>query len=212
MSSLVSIGNSLTSFQENDTSPQVTRNSGGITVVRKGQLKTSEVQTYFGTLNFGIDTDADYTGSYLSEAAASPVSPSKSEVTLTYGPESETEAVGTVVQEIDANAIDIPIAKAPALTSHEVDQNIKNGVEAYLSPQPIYRRTETINAFTFSETNAVDDVGKIDNTPEGLTSPSAGKWLKVGFVVRSTGDNFEKVETWQYAENGWDTDIYDAVA
>ena len=134
-------------------------------------------------------------------------------------PDSAFDTVGTIIQEIDANAIDIPIAKNPSVSPSEVDQNIKDGVEAYLSPQPTYRRTEILDSFAFDETGGpgsiqeiTASVGVIDNTPEGITNPSAGKWLKIGHTVQSTDDTFEQVETWQYASNGWDTTIYSSIA
>jgi len=172
------------------------------------------VKAVTDSLVFGT-ADGEYTNAVLTSITSRRVGSNEAEVTLTYAPDTGTAEtlppVGTVVQEIDANPIELPISEAIGITSQEIAQKKKDGVEAFLSPQPIYRRVEVLASFTFNETNAIDDVGKIDNTPEGLVSPTSGKWLKVGFVVRSVGDKFEQTETWQYAANGWDTDIYSSV-
>jgi len=210
----VRIGAVLQQLQEIDASPTVKRNETGDVVTRKFNLNKGRVKAVTDALTYGT-ADGEYTNAVLTEIGSEPINANTAEVTLVYAPVNATDEVlpptGTVIQETDANAIDIPIGKADISDSLK-DQNLKNGVEAFLSPQPIYRRIEILDAFTFSETNAIDDVGKIDNTPEDLTGANAGKWLKVGFVVRSVGAKFEQTETWQYAENGWDTDIYTAIA
>lgn len=214
MSSKVRIGAVLQQLQEIDTSPSVKRNETGDVVTRKFNLNKGRVKAVTDALVYGT-ADGEYTNAVLTEIASEPINANSAEITLVYAPVNATDEVlppvGTVIQETDANAIDIPIGKADISDSLK-DQNLKDGVEAFLSPQPIYRRIEILDAFTFSEANAIDNVGKIDNTPEDLTSPSVGKWLKVGFVVRTVGSKFEQTETWQYAENGWDTDIYTAIA
>lgn len=208
------IGAGLNKLFQNNDSPKVTRTESGDTVERVFNLRRNRVKEVTDALTFGT-ADGEYTNAVLTSIQAAPIGALKSEVTLRYEPAQGTaEAippVGTVVQEIDANPIDIPIG-ALGLSEDIVADKKFEGIEGVLSPQPIYRRTEILSSFTFSETNAINNVGKIDNTPEGLTSPTSGKWLKVGFVVRSVGSKFEKSESWQYAENGWDTDIYSSVA
>jgi hypothetical protein len=214
MSSKVRIGAVLQQLQEIDTSPSVKRNETGDVVTRKYNLNKGRVKDVTDALVYGT-ADGEYSNAVLTEIASEPINANSAEITLVYAPVNATDEVlppvGTVIQETDANAIDIPIGKA-TISDSQKDQNLKDGVEAFLSPQPIYRRIEILDAFVFSESNAIDDVGKIDNSPEDLTTPALGKWLKVGFVVRTVGSKFEQTETWQYAENGWDTAIYTAIA
>lgn len=220
--SFVKIGDGLTTPKEHDKSPSVSRSESGDIVTRKYNINKANVKSYTDALVYGT-ADAVYTNAYLSTIQIEAINGGTSEITLTYAPQTLSyevlPAVGTVTQEIDSNAIDIPIKKNPNLSPSEMDDNIDDGVDAYLSPQPIYRRTEILSSFSFDEAggsgsiqDVLDTVGKIDTTPEDLSNPSAEKWLKVGFVVRSVGDKFEKVEVWQYASNGWDTNIYDTIA
>jgi hypothetical protein len=46
------------------------------------------------------------------------------------------------------------------------------------------------------------------NAPTGMTSPTAGRWLKMRLSIRKSGNVVEKSETWQYASAGWDDHIY----
>jgi hypothetical protein len=200
--------NSLDSLVETDESPIITRGESGDTVERIYILNSDVVKTITDSLSWGT-SDSVYINALLASAKVVKVAPSRSQVTLIYEPEKlatfeRIAAVGTVTQEVDANPIDIPIKKNPNTSSAFVQQDKADGVEAYISPQPTYTRTEILGSFVFSEANAIDNVGKVDLTPEGLSSPSPNKWLKTGFNVRTVGDKFEKTETWQYAENAWD--------
>jgi len=47
---------------------------------------------------------------------------------------------------------------------------------------------------------------------KGMSAATDNLWLKMGLTVRTAGSNFEQVENWQYAENGWNTDIYGAAS
>jgi hypothetical protein len=214
---VVKIGGSLNSFVEDDKSPKVDRSEAGDIVTRTGSLKNSQVKAYLDALVFGT-ADSVYTSAVLTGAQADQITGDTTKITLTYSPVNASfevlPPVGTVIQEVDANGIDIPLKKNPNATSVYIDAEIKKGVEAYLSPQPIYRRIEILGSYAFDENGGLDSmeevqsVGLIDDTPEGIANPQATKWLKTGYVVRAVGDKFEKTETWQYAENGWDTDLY----
>ncbi len=214
MSSLVEIGAALDTLgNEIDTSPEIERSDAGDTIRRKYHVRKANLKAVTDALSYGT-ADATYTDAVLSSVTARPVDPSVMELTLVYAPASVNveilPPVGTVTQDVDANAIEIPISKS-GISDGDIADNKRDGVEAYLSPQPIYRRTEILGSFTFNESNIIDDVGKIDDTPEGIVTPSVAKWLKVGLTVRTVGAKYEKVETWQYAENEWDTNIYDTV-
>jgi hypothetical protein len=144
-------------------------------------------------------------------------------VELVYGPPTpstgHTPPVGTVTQDADANAIEIPIQQHPdysAGTSYRDKDGVfhaflgaheKIGVESYLVPQPTYTRTEVLSSFTFSEANIISAVGTI-NAPTGVASPTTNAWLKTRLGIRKNGNVIEKSETWQYASGLWDTDIY----
>lgn len=206
------IGAGLNLKQQNSGSPEVERSVTGDIVTRKFNILRSRVKAVTDAETYGT-ADGEYTDSVLTKMISRPVGATNAELTYTYEPSADAEVVGTVIQEIDSNPIDIPVGDAKeGLSAAVIAAKKKEGIEAILRPQPIYRRTEILASFTFSEANAINDVGKIDNTPAGLTSPTAGKWLKVGFVVRTAGAVVEQAETWQYAENGWDTDFYSSIA
>jgi len=222
MSSFVKIGSTLNVFKENDDSPIVARSEAGDVITRKGNIKASRVKAWSDTLVYGTP-DGEYPDAVLTGIQADPVNGGTSEITLTYSPVNASfeviPPVGTVIQEVDANAIDIPILKNPNLTPSEAQALLNDGVESYIAPQPTYRRTEILSAFSFDVTGgagSIDEilstVGRIDSTPEGLTNPTATEWLKVDQTVRAVGDKFEQVEVWQYASDGWDDDIYDVIA
>ena len=216
--SITRIGATLATLQENDKSPIITRSTAGDIVERKYNLNKAQVKSITDALTFGT-VDVDYANAYLNTIRSRPVDGLTSEITLTYEPSNSTSeilpAVGTVIQEIDANPIDIPIAKVDGISEVQIQAEKNDGIEAYLSPQPIYMRTEILNSFVFSEANATGDVGKIDRTPEGLTDVATGpvvaysiRWLVTGYTVRSVGDKYEEIKHWQYAVNGWDETIY----
>lgn len=209
------IGNPLTTPAERPESPVITRSEAGDIVSRTYSIKKSQVKTYTDGLSYGT-ADSEYSAAKLREMFVEGITGDTSLLRLVFKPNSFTyeslPPTGTVIQEIDANPIEIPISQNGEASAAQQENLRLQGVEAFLDPQPIYRRIEILSSFTFSEANAIDNVGKIDNTPEGLTSPSAGKWLKTGLHVRQVGDKYEQTETWQYARNGWNTDLYASVA
>lgn len=145
-------------------------------------------------------------------------------VELVYGPNNGSSSgvvgpVGTITYESDANAIEIPIQQHPNYSPGSsyrdsdgifhafLSGNDHPGVESYMVPQPTFTRTEVLSSFTFSEANIISAVGT-RNAPTGMTSPTAGKWLKTRLAIRASGSVVEKSESWQYASAGWDADIY----
>ncbi len=77
------------------------------------------------------------------------------------------------------------------------------GVESYLVPTLIYRRT------TPTQTRPLDfsDVGKI-NSP-GITGPDGSNWLKTSKTWRRDGGVFSVTEEWTNSgPKGWDDTIY----
>jgi hypothetical protein len=89
------------------------------------------------------------------------------------------------------------------------DPNWKEGIEGFIKPQPTYSYTY-ISAFTWSQANLVENVGK-RQAPTGLAGADANKWLLMNRSANEIDDTLTEItETWQFAENGWDTDLYGA--
>lgn len=89
-----------------------------------------------------------------------------------------------------------------------INDNLKRGVQAFLVPGIIYRRTEFKPNFTFTESELVGNVGK-RNSPVGVSGLTSGRWLKTGIDVQENSDGSAVVtSTWLYNPDGWDTDIY----
>lgn len=225
----VRIGGNLTALSENADSPNITTGIIGTKVVRTYNIDYTSALTVVAALTYGTG-DADYSNSKLRESNIRNVGPKNAVVTLTYVPnewESSDQPeslppVGTITKEIDANPILLPLIDNDNVTSQDIDQgrNIGigalQGIDGFLSPQPIYIRTEILDAgtYTFSEANAITNVAKIFTTAQmstaGLSGATDGLWLKVGLRVRTVGDKYEKTERWQYAEKGWNAALYGA--
>ena len=80
--------------------------------------------------------------------------------------------------------------------------------KTYLAPVPIFRRIENAGAFTWSEANIVENVGKRE-APTGMTSPTAGKWLKTRRSVSQQGARYIITEEWAYSTAAWDGPEYE---
>lgn len=117
------------------------------------------------------------------------------------------------VTSVSANALEIPI-------SHHDDwvqgwDDTKKGVESYLSPQPTVAFTWTEDNFSWTEANVIGNVGKREKPIAGgdsevLEGATLANWLHVGREITQIGDGAVNItDSWQYAANGWDTDIYD---
>jgi hypothetical protein len=129
--------------------------------------------------------------------------------TLTYVTEEELVNLrygGTGTSKAsDSNGVELPIELNG---NHSKSwETTKPGVTSFIAPQPTYTYTQIVSNFTFSESNIVENVGTIDS-PTGMSSPSANKWLKTSKTVTPQGDKYQITETWQYSASGWDTDIY----
>jgi hypothetical protein len=70
-----------------------------------------------------------------------------------------------------------------------------------------------VTGFQYTEANVILNVGK-RVAPPGISSATQNNWLKVGrdcsdVGVSQTGQRITEItDTYQYAENGWDTEIY----
>jgi hypothetical protein len=213
------LGNALTTRLERKDSKRKTRTTSGNSAIYRytqkvgtavsnvlGEADPADATIFLKSINFDPTPGGGYETVELVYAPNDP-------------PSFNTAPAGTITYEADANAIEIPIQQHPSYspgTSYRdadgvfhafLGANEKIGVEAYLLPQPTFTRTEVLSSFTFSEANIISGVGTI-NAPTGMTSPTAGKWLKTRLSVRKSGSVVEKSESWQYASGGWDADIY----
>ncbi len=119
---------------------------------------------------------------------------------------------GEVRYESDAGVQDANIAQRLIdLGSSESDKNdaindLKK--KTYLAPVPIFRRIENMSSLAWTEANIVENVGKRQD-PTGMTSPSAGKWLKTRRSIQSQGTRQIMTEEWAYSTSAWDGPEYE---
>jgi len=214
----------LTALEVKPDSPRIEKTENGTRVTRTYNVNYADAETAISGLSFG-DADADFSEAKLRHINYQKDGPQNATLELVYIPPTwpsdpnvpALPAVGTVTQGADANPIEIPIEQVDGITSQDVDENGVGvgefaGITHKLEPQPVYRRGEVLGSFTFSEANIIENVGKIDQTPAGMTSPTSGKWLKTGRGIQQVGDDFDKQESWQYASEGWNTTLYASVS
>ena len=161
------------------------------------------------------DAHPTYTQLYLAEFSIDENPPNRTiilqwrERTFLGGSGNRRSILGTEIQSADSNAIEIPIEQHPSYVSAWVTS--KAGVTSFVSPQPTYRYEKSHAAanVTFDEATIISTVGK-RVAPTEMTSPTADKWLHVGRSISEQGDSVIISDVYQYAANGWDTDIYPA--
>lgn len=151
----------------------------------------------------GVHPDLELTGVSITPHEA----PGRVYVEITYAePESTSfPPNNTVTQESETNYVEGDVKAHPTLSDADKTSLINAGRETYSIPSVTYRRLErkAISAFVFSESNIVGNVGKVDNTPNGLTVPTAGKWLATGKAARREGLSVEITEEWTFNSQGW---------
>ena len=157
-----------------------------------------------------------FDGLPLQQIDTKPISSVSKEVTCTYRDDALDLGLIPYTQlfetssEFDSNTVEIPIEQHP---NYDADPDdgwavTKPGITTYLDPQPTRR---DVNFQTTLDTD-VDDVGK--RGQNGFST----YWLftrmscrKVG-VTRLNGgaiyEVYERVREYQFARNGWDSDIY----
>jgi len=120
---------------------------------------------------------------------------------------------GEVRQECDTGVQDANIVQQLVdVAASEADKNEAlndQKKKTYLAPVPIYRRIENVASFVFSEANIVENVGKRE-APTGMTTPTAGKWLKTRLSITQEGGRFIQTEEWAYASAAWDGPEYES--
>jgi len=198
---------------ETPNSPEPELVGGLIAVTRRYWVPNSNLAAFLAGLSTA-DTDATWTDAKLVSAGVSQVGDTNAvkQVEIRYEPPewSFTIIPEGVTQEADANPIEVPYSQGPnSPSAGEIEAAAADGIEAVLVPMPIYRRTEqSSGSFTWSQDNIIDNVGKIDNAPAGMTSPSAGRWLMTEHKVTERGGVISEQHGWQYNETGWDTAVY----
>lgn len=218
-----------TSLKERMTSPKISSNAAGSEVTESFDVNYADAETAITARGYNYGDACPikggiYSASKLAEIQVNKAGPKNALVLYIWrvpDPSDPTPAVGTITKESDSNAIEIPIGQHPdASPGTNYDENKKigigdwEGIEAYLSPQPIYSRTEILNSFYWTEANIVKNVGRrfsgAQMNTKGLSAATDDAWLKMQLAVSTSGNNFEQKERWQYADEGWDDYIYDA--
>ncbi len=201
---------------ETPNSPQPEWQGGLTAVVRRYWVPNTYLKTFLDALS-SADTDALWTSAVLVSVGVSQAGSTNAvkEIEKRFEPPgwSFTILPVGVTQEADANPVEVPVAKAPGSPSAaEIEAVLKDGIEATLMPMPTYRRTVVSSgSFTWSQANIIANVGKIDDTPEGMTSPTAGRWLQNEHKVTEHSSVVTEIFDWQYNLTGWDTTLYDSV-
>lgn len=128
----------------------------------------------------------------------------------TFGGTTPPPPVGTDTRRADANPTEVPLEQSGSWSNDWVNPtspNYKEGIEGFIKPQPTYSYTY-ISAFTWSQDNLTENVGK-RQAPTGLAGADAAKWLLMNRSANEIDDTLTEItETWQFAENDWDSDLY----
>lgn len=87
--------------------------------------------------------------------------------------------------------------------NYSTDTGTSEDEDGKIIPIVTYTKTETVDSFTFTQSNVLGDVGTLQ-APEGMTGTvTVTKWLNSGQTVTPNGDKFTIVKTWSYNPDGW---------
>lgn len=187
--------------------------AGSVATERFFSMDRAHVHDFLNGLSFGTDADPIYGDAKLNAASVEANSPSIRTVTLRYEEESFGIWIigpeGTEEREADANAMLTPVEQA-VTDSTQVEQVRAEGFDKVWEPQPVGRYRKVKGSFAWTEDNIKSGVGQIDNAPTVIETGGAtpNKWLMTAHSVRQSGTNVQEEWEWQYAENGWNTDLY----
>lgn len=118
---------------------------------------------------------------------------------------------GEIVKSSNVTSSRIPIDDPGLLTlgytQSDIDALRKAGYLAVNVSSVEYSYTQYLESFTWSESNITEDdnnvsVGKT-GSPEGLSSPTSGKWMFVGRSIRDDGELVETTDVWKFNALGW---------
>lgn len=117
---------------------------------------------------------------------------------------------GSTTKSADANPTEIPLEQSGSWSADWVNPtspNYKAGIQGFIKPQPTYSYTE-VKEFTWTQNNLTENVGT-RQAPTQLDGADANKWLLMNRTARQIDGTLSEVtETWQFAENDWDSDLY----
>jgi len=196
---------------EQPESPEVDFDSAGnIATTRIYAIRREHVANYLAGIS-PTDSDPIYTDAKIRGIRVSSISSEFRMVSVRYEPDSWGYAligpVGTTEQEADANALITPV-DIVAPDSPGVEAIKADGLDGKLEPQPVYRYRKVKSSFTWTEENIVSGVGKLDDAPAEMVSPSSGKWLMTEHSVQEAGGVVQEEWGWQFADNGWNANLY----
>ena len=183
-------------------------------------MSPGQVSTFLGTVTIGTTTQDGLILAEIDESERG----GKAVLRLTFVTESEYTiryaGSATPVFEADTNATEIPIWQHPNISnadgwkSSPPENPVVGGIgkdgnlQAFLVPAPTFTRNRTVTSFTWSEANVIEKVGR-RQTPTGMSSATANRWLKTAHIPVQDGDVVRIRETWQYNPLGvWDPQVY----
>lgn len=222
------IGFTGTVLQERIDSPKILKSAAGTEIIETFNANQADAEDAITARGYTYGDACPISGGIYSDSLLLTIGidkdgPVNAIVTYKWAvPDPTTQEaqtpVGTVVLGSDSNAIDIPIGQNVNKSGTNYDEEKKigigdwEGIESFLSPQPVFNRTETLAAFSFSQTNIVGSVGNVMTTvamaAKGLSGATDKYWLQMSLVVTQNGNVFTKKEEFQFADNGWAKDLY----
>jgi len=209
-------------------SPRIVKTAGGpeVTETFNANYADAEAAIVARGEDFGDPcpiASGAYAVALLEEIQINKAGPKNAKVVYVWrvpDPAAPFQPVGTETQEVDSNVIEIPIGQHPNADSQNYDDKKKigigdwEGIESYLSPQPVYTISEILSSFVFNEDNIIENVAsrmtEAGIQAKGIIDGTADLWLKMQLAVSTDGKNFKKTERFQHAKHGWKTNIYDA--
>lgn len=114
---------------------------------------------------------------------------------------------GEFLKTANTSWVEVPIDDPRLITAGILSaQDVADQKARHYTTQGIggvdYTYTTWSSSGTWTEAELTSGVGVASN-PTGMTSPTAGAWLKVGITQRDDGDLTEKAVTWRYNQLGW---------
>ena len=226
------IGFAGTTLVEKIDSPKILKTQAGVEVTELFNVNYSSAESAITTRGYTYGDacpagSGAYATSLLLSIGIEKDGPINAQVTYKWAiPDPTTQEaltpVGTVVLGADSNAIEVPIGQHPNKSGTNYDEDKKigigswEGIEAFLSPQPVFSRTETLSSFAFSQINVVGAVGKLmsraEMTANGLAGATDKYWMQMALSVTQNGSIFTKKEDFQFADNGWAADLYEGTS
>lgn len=205
----VLIGPTVTDFSvEQPGSPVISKDSSGnIQVERVYLIHEDNLSAVVAAID-PTAVDFDYPTAAFAGLRSEYASPSTRYFRIIYREPDfaeEIESIGSVFRSADSNPILEPLEKV-LTNSTDIETAKADGIEGFMRSAPKYRykKIKTGGSFPWTEEAIISGVGKVDNAPTGMTSPSANKWLMDEHTIREVGALIEEEWGWQYNEEGWE--------